>query len=206
MIASILPAGSATRPSRRQGNLNNDIGLPLTLLRLRQDDDAWHRAGVVELGMNHVGEIAAARGDRRADRRAGQQRAARAPGVHGERRGGRARERRGHRGAGAVRGRRLPADDTYTPLWRRMAGSRPVLTFALDEGADVTGQARWSGDRWSIALQTPAGPAAATLAAAGAHNVKNALAATACALAAGCRSTRSCADSALSPQSRAARR
>src|SRR5439155_1135589 len=37
-----------------EGNLNNDIGLPLTLLRLRGN----HRAAVVELGVNHPGETA----------------------------------------------------------------------------------------------------------------------------------------------------
>ena len=56
MIASILRAWQARGAMlATQGNLNNDIGVPLTLLRLRQG--APHR-GVIELGMNHPGEIA----------------------------------------------------------------------------------------------------------------------------------------------------
>ena len=54
MIASILRAWQGEAAFSTQGNFNNDIGVPLTLLRLR----ATHRAGVVELGMNHPGEIA----------------------------------------------------------------------------------------------------------------------------------------------------
>ncbi|MBC7604243.1 MAG: UDP-N-acetylmuramoylalanyl-D-glutamyl-2, 6-diaminopimelate--D-alanyl-D-alanine ligase, partial [Ramlibacter sp.] len=54
MIASILRAWKPDAMLATQGNFNNDIGLPPTLLRLR----AGHRIGVIELGMNHPGEIA----------------------------------------------------------------------------------------------------------------------------------------------------
>ena len=54
MIASILRAHAGDDALSTQGNLNNDIGVPLTLFNLR----AHHRIAVVELGMNHSGEIA----------------------------------------------------------------------------------------------------------------------------------------------------
>ena len=52
MIAAIL----ATRGPvlRTEGNLNNEVGVPLTLFRLGPE----HRAAVIEMGMNHRGEIA----------------------------------------------------------------------------------------------------------------------------------------------------
>jgi len=53
MCAAILDAGAPTL--RNRGNLNNQFGLPLTLLAR----EAHHRRIVVELGMNHRGEIAA---------------------------------------------------------------------------------------------------------------------------------------------------
>src|SRR5690606_21832206 len=55
MIAAILRAAAGEATHATRGNFNNDIGVPLTLLRL----EASHRYSVVELGMNHPGEIAA---------------------------------------------------------------------------------------------------------------------------------------------------
>ena len=185
MIAAILQAWQGEGAFSTEGNFNNDIGVPLTLLRLRPGQ---HRAGVVELGMNHPGEIA-------------QLAAMAAPTValvnnaqreHQEFMAGVeavARENGSVIAALAADGVAVfPADDTYTPLWRTLAGSRRVITFALDaqSHADVTAQAQWSGDHWQLALHTPAGDTALALRIAGQHNVKNALAATACALAAGC--------------------
>jgi UDP-N-acetylmuramoyl-tripeptide--D-alanyl-D-alanine ligase len=79
----------------------------------------------------------------------------------------------------------FPADDAYTPLWSRLAGGRQALRFALSGRADVTAQARWQTDAWQVEAWTPAGSLRFSLALAGQHNVKNALAATACAIAAG---------------------
>lgn len=186
MIASILVAWLGEGAFSTQGNLNNDIGVPLTLLRLRQDDEAWHKAGVVELGMNHVGEIAYLAGIAAPTvalvnnaQREHQEFMASVEAVARE--NGAVIEALGPLGVAV-----FPADDEYTPVWRELAGQRPVLTFAMEGGADVTAQAAWSVDRWSVMASTPAGAATLELRVAGIHNVKNALAATACALAAGC--------------------
>jgi len=185
MIASVLNAWVGEGGFSTQGNFNNDIGLPLTLLRLRQDDEAWHRAGVVELGMNHVGEIARLA-------------AIAAPTValvnnaqreHQEfmtsveavaRENGAVIEALGPLGVAV-----FPADDDYAPLWHTLAGERPTITFALQGEADVTGDAQWHGHHWAMTLRTVAGDCTLVLHVAGLHNVKNALAAAACTLAAG---------------------
>ena len=186
MIASILRAWHGNGAFATQGNFNNDIGVPLTLLRLRQDEAQHHSAGVVELGMNHPGEIA------------GLARMA-APTValinnaqreHLEfmatveavaRENGSVIEALGASGVAV-----FPADDAFAHLWARIAGARPVLTFALQAPADVTAEAIWANDHWDESLHTPNGGVAVRLHVAGLHNVKNAAAAAACALAAGC--------------------
>jgi UDP-N-acetylmuramoyl-tripeptide--D-alanyl-D-alanine ligase len=185
MIAAILRAWHGDGAFATQGNLNNHIGVPLTLLRLRQDDTRWHRAGVVELGMNHVGEIAQLARIAQPTialvnnaQREHQEFMASVEAVARE--NGAAIEALGAAGTAV-----FPADDAYTPLWRQMAGARPQLTFALQGDADVTADAMWLDDHWALTLHTPAGAVSLALRMAGAHNAKNALAAATCALAAG---------------------
>ena len=186
MIAAILRAWLGDAAFATAGNLNNHIGVPLTLLRLRQDEGTFHRSGVVELGMNHPGEIALLA-------------ALVAPSValvnnaqreHQEfmasveavaRENGAAIESLGATGVAV-----FPADDDHAGLWHALAGKRPMLTFALQGEADVTCHAEWVDGHWALLLETPAGATTLELHVAGWHNVKNALAAAACALAAGC--------------------
>lgn len=185
MIAAILRAWVGEAALATAGNLNNHIGVPLTLLRLRPHGDGAHRAAVVELGMNHPGEIALLA-------------ALAAPTValvnnaQREHQEFMASVEVVARENGAVI-ESLPADgtavfpaaDAFAGLWRATAGARRVLTFGLDGDADVDARAGWQGDHWSVEMSTPAGRARIALRMAGRHNVLNALAATACALAAG---------------------
>ncbi len=183
MIASILRAAEGEAALATQGNLNNDIGVPLTLLRLRP----MHRCAVVELGMNHPGEIAGLAAMAQPTvalvnnaQREHQEFMATVEAV--------ASENAACFQALPPDGTAVfPADDAHTDLWRGLAQGRRVITFsdAVDAGADVTGQATWTGDAWDLQLRTPGGDIRTTLHIAGRHNVRNALAAAACALAAG---------------------
>jgi UDP-N-acetylmuramoyl-tripeptide--D-alanyl-D-alanine ligase len=182
MIASILRAWQGDAALATAGNLNNHIGVPLTLLRLRDH----HRAAVIELGMNHPGEIARLAAIAAPTvalvnnaQREHQEFMASVEAVARE--NGAVIEALGPAGTAV-----FPADDAHAPVWHGLAGARPMLTFALQGPADVTGLAAWDADHWSVLLKTPAGAAAVALRVAGEHNVRNALAATACALAAGC--------------------
>ena len=181
MIASILRACKADRAFATEGNLNNDIGVPLTLLRL----SAHHKIAVVELGMNHPGEIAYLADIARPTVALVNN----AQREHLEFMG--TVEAVAHENGSVIdaldmRGVAVfPADDEYTAVWRKAAGARAQLTFALSGQADVTATAHWDANCWQVAASTPGGAFEFKLHVAGRHNVKNALAATACALAAG---------------------
>ena len=185
MIASILRAWKPQAMLATEGNLNNEIGVPLTLLRLR----ATHQLAVVELGMNHPGEIAVLAAIAQPTvalvnnaQREHQEFMATIEAVARE--NGAAIEALGGSGTAV-----FPADDTYSGLWHELAGARPQLTFAITEQAGVAdiscAPPQWTGAAWQVQARTPAGVFGYTLRVAGLHNVKNSLAATACALAAG---------------------
>jgi len=185
MIASILRSWVGDGAFATEGNLNNHIGVPLMLLKLRQDAQRSHQAGVLELGMNHAGEIALLAGLAQPTvalvnnaQREHQEFMASVEAVARE--NGSVIELLAPDGVAV-----FPADETHTPLWRALAGARKQLSFALDTPADVTGTAEWRGGGWTVQMRTPAGDTTFRLTVAGRHNVKNALAAATCALAAG---------------------
>jgi UDP-N-acetylmuramoyl-tripeptide--D-alanyl-D-alanine ligase len=181
MIAAILTAHAGADAFFTEGNLNNDIGLPLTLLRLR----AHHRIGVVELGMNHPGEIAYLAGIARPTvalvnnaQREHQEFMKTVADVAAE--NGAVFDFLPPAGVAVIN-----ADDDYAGSWRARVGGREVMDFGVRCAAEVTAKAEAALFGCHLELMTPAGNAEAALRIPGAHNVLNACAACACALAAG---------------------
>jgi UDP-N-acetylmuramoyl-tripeptide--D-alanyl-D-alanine ligase len=175
-ILSVRAPGLATA-----GNLNNDIGVPLTLLRLRPD----HRHAVVEMGMNHPGEIAhltrLARPTVAVITNAGEAHLAGLGSVEAVARA------KGEIFAGlapdgtAV----INADDPHAGLWRQLAGERRCLRFGIEQPAEVSADYTLDAEGSSMQLKTPEGEIRMRLPLLGRHNVLNALAASGAALAAG---------------------
>ena len=186
MIAAILKAYQPDAFLATQGNLNNDIGVPLTLLRLRRH----HAIAVVELGMNHPGEIATlaamARPTVALVNNAQREHLEFMVTVEAV-----AQENGAVIDALADNGVAVfPSDDLFTGVWANKVGSRSVLRFGetvtAQQPSDVRcTQAIWAGDAWQVSVATPAGALSYALHIAGFHNVKNSLAAVACAQAAG---------------------
>ena len=193
MIAAILRAWAGDAALATAGNFNNHIGVPLTLLRLRQDASLQHRIAVLELGMNHAGEIAALAALARPTvalvnnaQREHQEFMFSVAAV--------AEENGAVIGALPADGVAVfPADDAFAGVWRALAGTRRVLSFALQGAADLTLDAAqppaWladdAGGHWQLHLNTPLGAAELALRVPGRHNLHNALAAAASAIAAG---------------------
>ncbi len=178
MIAAILRLRGPTLAT--EGNLNNDIGVPLTLLRLA----AGHTYAVIEMGANHPGEIAYLTGLAQPDvaiiNNAGP--------CHLEGFGDIAGVAHGKgeifQGLGTDGVAIINRDDPYADYWISLNPKRRIMDFGLDHPAMVTGQ--WldpTNNRVRITVESQA--TELRLALPGRHNLRNALAATAAAMAVG---------------------
>ncbi len=183
MIASILALRGPCLATR--GNLNNHIGVPLTLLRL----DDVHVSAVVEIGANHPGEVAAlveaVRPHVGLITNAGAEHLEGFGDLDGVARA------EGEMVAGLAPGATavLNADDPYFDLWRGMTRAR-VLSFGVDRKADysatgITETLLDEGFRTTFTLRTPVASTAVQLNLGGRHNLRNALCAAAAAQSAG---------------------
>ena len=175
MLAAILAAHCGERSAvlATEGNLNNDIGMPLTLLRLREQ----HRFAVIEMGMNHAGEIdyltriaaptvALVNNAQRAH-----------VGILGSLDAIARAKGEIYAGLGTAGIAIVNADDPFAGYWKGLNARHRVVTFGLGEGADV--RATLAGGQ--VRFVTPADAFAVTLQVKGEHNVRNALAACAAA-------------------------
>ncbi|MDR3379135.1 UDP-N-acetylmuramoyl-tripeptide--D-alanyl-D-alanine ligase [Cupriavidus basilensis] len=186
MIAAIFAAavGEGARLATG-GNLNNDIGLPLTVLRL----SAAHRLAVLELGMNHPGETVYLAS-------IAQPTVAVVTNAQREHQEFMVNvEAVAHEHAAAIAA--LPADGVavfpldaegggaHAGIWRQAAGARRVLSFGLDASADVRADVALDDGVQVMQVSAPGAAFEVRLSVLGTHNVRNALAAIACALGAG---------------------
>ncbi|MDM8565059.1 UDP-N-acetylmuramoyl-tripeptide--D-alanyl-D-alanine ligase [Candidatus Halobeggiatoa sp. HSG11] len=166
-----------------KGNLNNEIGVPLTLFNLNSE----HHYAVVEMGANHMGEIATLT-------KIAQPTCAiitQCAPAHLE-------------GFGSIEGvakakgeifTHLPSDgvaiinndDVYAKLWHDLAISHQIKTYGLNNQADVSAKnISLQDDSSYFILQTPSGEIAINLPLPGQHNIMNALAASSAALVNNC--------------------
>jgi UDP-N-acetylmuramoyl-tripeptide--D-alanyl-D-alanine ligase len=179
MIGAIM--GETGRGCVTRGNLNNDIGVPLTLLRLSATD----RYAVIEMGMNHPDEIAYL------SRMAAPTVAVITNAAEAHLAGVGSLERIARAKSEIFDGLApdgiavLNADDPFFDFWRELAAPHRVVTFGLDHPADVTARYRLESVGCAIELKTPHGDAEIRVGLIGKHNVANALAATAAALETG---------------------
>ena len=179
MIAAILRAACDNNMDQvlaTEGNLNNNIGLPLNLVRLTKN----HRYGVIEMGMNHFGEIAYLTQLTK-------------PCVAVINNAGAAHLEGVQNIAGVARAKGeiflglnedgiaiLNQDDAHFNYWRELVGQRKYISFGLDHSANITADL---SNLPNVTIKTPQGNITFHPPLLGKHNVMNALAATAATLA-----------------------
>lgn len=181
MLAAILKvaAGDDASVLATQGNLNNDIGLPMTMLNLREQ----HHYAVLEMGMNHTGELSyltqLAKPNIALVNNAGTAHIGELGSVEaiakakGEIFEGLAKD-----GIAIIN-----ADDVFADLWKKLAEENKQITFGLNAKADVTAKYELQVSSSEVELLTSVGSVKFSLPAPGLHNVRNALASASAALA-----------------------
>ncbi len=185
MIASILHAHCDKTGDdavlATEGNLNNDIGMPLTLLKLR----AHHRYAVIEMGMNHAGEISylthIAKPDVALVNNAQRAHVGEVGGLEAVARAKGEIFAGLHADGTAI----INADDASEPLWNSIAHKFRKLHFGLTQQAEVTARFQLNATGTPMQISTPRGNISVVLMVPGEHNVRNALAAAAAAVALG---------------------
>ena len=191
MLAAILTATDSNTTASRsvlatQGNLNNDIGMPMTLLKMRKE----HAFAVIEMGMNHLGEIDYLThiaqptvavinnaGTAHIGELGSRDNIAKAKGEIFE----------GLSGDGIAV---INADDAYAGYWKslnqnKLDNNKKIITFGLNTKADVTASYQEVDGVSQVQLSTPNGSIDFKLSVLGKHNISNALAASTCAVALG---------------------
>jgi UDP-N-acetylmuramoyl-tripeptide--D-alanyl-D-alanine ligase len=180
MLASILAAEAGVeKVMATTGNLNNDIGLPLTLLRLRKH----HRFAITEMGMNHEGEIdymthlakptVALVNNAQSAHLEGLGSVDAIASAKGEIFTGLS--------AGGIAV--INADDAYANYWKLLAGTHRIMTFGLEHSADVGATIDLLEKINSFCLKSQLDEIHIQLQVPGLHNVRNALAAATVAIA-----------------------
>jgi UDP-N-acetylmuramoyl-tripeptide--D-alanyl-D-alanine ligase len=179
MLAAILRAetGSEDAVLATEGNLNNDIGLPLMLLRLRPH----HRFAVLEMGMNHVGEIDYLTRIARPDIALVNNAMSAHIGLLGSVEAIARAKGEIFNGLGTGGIALFNADDAHAGLWRDANAARSVIDFGMLQPARVRGH--FDAACSELVIELPDGRLEVTLQVPGVHNAMNALAATAAAFA-----------------------
>jgi len=183
MLAAILSAASGDKAAvlATEGNLNNHIGLPLTLLKL----NAQHQFAVIEMGMNHAGEIRYLTKLTKPQVALINNAGTAHIGELGSRENIAKAKAEIFEGLSKNGTAVINADDDFAAAWLAQNQDKKIMTFGLNKRADVSAQYQTEDGAMQLQLSTPNGAAQVKLHVLGEHNVRNALAASAAALALG---------------------
>ncbi len=179
MIGKIFSATATTLVS--SGNFNNHIGMPLSLLRLRDE----HRYVVLEMGMNHPGELDLLSKIARPDVALINNAAA----AHLEGMGSVARVAEAKaeifNGLGVDGVAIINGDDEYAGYWRSIVPVQRCVSFGFERHCDVRAIADFSVDNTRLRIEFEAAQFDLLLKVPGTHNARNAVAAAAVAISLG---------------------